>query len=84
MAGPGAGLMTSLSCCPRAQVRGGCCAGLAWDVRSTILHSPVTVHEDNNVFCYNGPALAKIKASHSHKSSIWCSGVLLHSGKSVP
>ena len=59
--GPSVGLMGSYSCCPRAQVGESCCRGLAWDLRATILHAPVTVNEDTNVFCYNGPALAKVK-----------------------
>jgi hypothetical protein len=64
LSGPGHGLRRDVSCCPRAKERGaaaGCCAGLVWDVRETILHSKVALCEDNNVFCYNGPTLAKVR-----------------------
>ena len=62
LTGPGQGLRKSISCCPSAQAGGTCCAGLAWDARCTLLQSAVTINEGNNVFCYNGPTLARVKA----------------------
>ena len=54
-------LRRGLSCCPRHSQGVHCCEGLVWDARNTILHTAVDVTDENNIFCYNGPTVAKIK-----------------------